>query len=463
LQSPLAPFAKSIPGIDSSVFIYTAQQILDGQMIYKDIVDHKGPFLYLINVIALFCFNGKWMGIWIFEIFSMFIACIMMYKTARMFAGKFVSVLAVITSILMIVPVLIGGNLTEEWALPYISIAMYIFLSYLKENKSLTTWRLFILSFTFVLTLMLRANLIAVWGGFGIALLIKWIVEKQYKEFIRCLSLMLFFVIISIVPFFLYFYLKGTLSDALYLVFQFNLFEYALISENSLTGMFKMSLLTFCSGISYFNFIPNLVIVYMFFTKKDQYAGVISAFILTIISCRLGQQHEHYFMIFIPLFVIPLAYLYNILKQCFRKKVFLWLCITFIFYNSANIYSQYANIRANHLKDEVYGLLTYSQMDTLTDIIWKNTKATDKILVKTNQAAIYLYSHRTSATRFPYAITNSSSLALKYYVKDIEETLPKMIIEAYHWDEYDIQPILDAKYQLIQTDLKDINVWLLKE
>jgi len=53
LQSPLAPFAKSINGVDSSVFIYSAKHILDGQLIYKDIVDHKGPFLYFSYYLPL--------------------------------------------------------------------------------------------------------------------------------------------------------------------------------------------------------------------------------------------------------------------------------------------------------------------------------------------------------------------------------------------------------------------------
>jgi hypothetical protein len=205
LQSPLAPFAKSTNGVDSSVFIYSAQQILDGQSMYKDIVDHKGPFLYFIDAVALFIFGGNFIGIWIFEVFSLFAASIMMYKTVRFFADKFSSILAVITGILFLVPLLIGGNLTEEWALPYISMALYIFVAYLKEDKPLTIVRLFILAFTFVLTFMIRANLIAVWAAFGLALLIKWIIEKRYKEMIHNLSFILLFVLLSFITVFFLF------------------------------------------------------------------------------------------------------------------------------------------------------------------------------------------------------------------------------------------------------------------
>jgi hypothetical protein len=454
LQSPLAPLAKTITGIDSSVFIYCAQQIQDGQLMYKDIADHKGPFLYLINVIAMYAFSGKWIGIWIFEILSMFATCILMYKTARLFASKFISVLSVVTSILTIVPLFFGGNFTEEWALPYISTAIYIFLSYLKENKPLTTLKLCLLSFTFVLTLMLRANLIAVWGGFSIALILKWSIEKQYKELFRYLSLMLIFVFMAILPFFLYFYLTGTLSDAIYFVFQFNLFEYA--ATNTLIQIIMRGIFIVIGMYSRLNFIPCFVIIYLFFTKKDRYAGVILAFLLTIISCSLGHSYQHYYIILVPLFVIPLAYLYDTLKQYFQNKSFIWLCALFVFYNSANIYTQYSDIKANYSENRYK-----YQMDALVDIISKQTKETDKILVTGNHVAIYLYSHRIAATRFPYDLMYSS-LEQQYYVQEIEKNLPKMIIET-NYDTYNIQPILDTKYQPIKANLRNIKVWLLKE
>jgi len=227
LQSPLAPFAKSIITTDSGIYIYAAQKILDGQLMYKDVIDIKGPFLYFIDAVALFIFNRHFIGIWIFEVFSLFASSIIMYKTARFFAGKIPSLLAVVTGMLFFVICLARGNMTEEWSLPYISAALYIFVDYLKNNKPLSIIRLFILSLTFVLTFMLRANLVAMWAGFGIILLIKWIVERKYKELIRSLAIILLFVLLCVLPFFLYFYCKGTLPDAIYWVFKFNMFEYA--------------------------------------------------------------------------------------------------------------------------------------------------------------------------------------------------------------------------------------------
>jgi len=458
LQSPLAPFAKGTIGVDSSVFIYSAQQILDGQLMYKDIVDHKGPFLYFINAVALFLFGGNFIGIWIFEVLSLFAASIMMYKTARFFADKFSSLLAVITSILFLVRTLAGGNLVSEWVLPYISIALYIFVGYLKENKPLDMIRLFILSLTFVLAFMLRANLVAMWAGFGIVLLIKWIAEKRYNELIHNLSFILLFVLISLLPFFLYFYCKGTLSDAIYLTFTFNMFEYAPANVSVLTASFKI-----LAGQTFLSIISVITVVYMFFRDKTIVnGGVLSAFILTTVACSLGGRlFGHYFMFFVPLIVITYAYLLTIIKESLPKTKYFCLFIMLIFYNCSPIGTQAIRIVNNYYEKKT-DILT---MEKLAETITQNTKSTDKILVNGFRTCVYLYSHRICATRFPYPLV-WSSLAKEHYVKDAENALPKLIIQGdivNSRNNFNLEVLLNNKYQLIETDIENVEIWKLKE
>lgn len=60
MQSPLNPISKAETGPDSAVFIYGANRIREGDILYKDFFDHKGPILYLIEVIALSITNRKY-------------------------------------------------------------------------------------------------------------------------------------------------------------------------------------------------------------------------------------------------------------------------------------------------------------------------------------------------------------------------------------------------------------------
>ena len=462
-QSPLAPFAKSSCGIDSGIYIYSARQILDGQIMYKDIVDHKGPFLYLINVLALFIFNGKFIGIWIFEIISLFAASIIMYKTARFFAGKISSFFAVVTAALFLVPLLNGGNYTEEWALPFISIASYIFIAYLKNNKPFSVFRLLVLSLTFVLTFMIRANLAAVWAGFGIILLIKWIIEKKYKELIRSLSFILLFVFLFTLPFFLYFYFKGALSDAIYLVFKFNMFEYEPQPVLfTLKRCFKI-----LAGLYNLSIIPFFIVLYMFFRNKSTiHLCVISAFIFTSFACSLGGRFPHYFLIFMPLLVIPYSYIFDVIKESLPKAKYALLFLLFLFYNYDPAIIQAQNIADNY-SEKGYGIdeiVPPPTMEKLKKIIIQNSKSTDKILVRGYQSSVYLYSGRTCATKFPYTL-NKSSLAKEQYVGEVEKALPELILQGGIMntvDSFNLDNLLNEKYRLL-TNIEGVEVWKLKE
>jgi len=467
LSSPLAPYAKSSNGVDSSVFIYSAQQILKGQTMYKDIVDHKGPFLYLIDVVALFIFNGKYIGIWIFEIISLFTASIMMYKTARLFSSKIPSFFVVVAALLFLNQLLIGENRTEEWALPFISIAMYIFVTYLKNNKQLNIARLLMLSLSFVLTLMLQANLVAAWAGFGIVVLTKWIIEKKYKELIRSVLFIILFVLLFLSPFFLYFYSKGALSEAIYLIFKYNMFEYQQRPFLSILGRSAGILagLYYCVSI-----IPFAIVIYMFLRDKTMInVSVIMAFIFTSLSCSIAGRYEHYYMIFAPLLVIPYSYVFTILKDNFTKAKYVLLFILFVFFIYDPAITHLKDVANNYSEKGLSrsGVLTPQTMEALKNIIIQNTQPEDKILVRGNQASLYLYSGRSCATRFPISI-GGSSLAKKYYVKDAEQALPKMILQGwivncYSTTGYNLDSLLNEKYQLLPTDIEGAEIWKLKE
>ncbi|MBK8143714.1 MAG: hypothetical protein IPK62_01320 [Bacteroidetes bacterium] len=51
--------------IDSQVYIHTAHQILQGKILYKEVFDHKGPIMYVIECLG-FLFCGKtFFGLWL--------------------------------------------------------------------------------------------------------------------------------------------------------------------------------------------------------------------------------------------------------------------------------------------------------------------------------------------------------------------------------------------------------------
>ena len=85
-----SPLYKGLPDIDSSVFQVMGKGMLEHKIIYKDLFDHKGPIVYIINAIA-FIISNKY-GLFIMEFIISYIGIIFVYKTARIVLCKKTSI-----------------------------------------------------------------------------------------------------------------------------------------------------------------------------------------------------------------------------------------------------------------------------------------------------------------------------------------------------------------------------------
>jgi hypothetical protein len=194
--------------------------------------------------------------------------------------------------------------------------------------------------------------------------------------------------------------------------------------------------------------------------------GILLAFGFTSLLCSLGGVFQHYFMIFATIVVVPYAYVLAEMKKNIFNAKYICLFIIFVFYNYSPIIEQSKVIYHNY-SENGYGICTMRPltMEKLKEIIIQNTNPTDKILVKGNQVSVYLYSKRKCATRFPFPL-QWASLSKKHYVKDAEKALPKLIIQGEivnSWDSFSLDSLLNDKYQLIETDIENVDIWKLKK
>lgn len=197
-QSPLnILLLNGNSGIDSSVFRTIAMQMERGLMPYRDSFDHKGPLLYIYNYLGLLIKRHR--GIWIIEFISAFAAFGLMYKTARLKCDRMRSFFVLIICAAPLYSYFEGGNMTEEYALPFIMSAVYIFADYFMNDR-ITRMRLVICGLGFGAVCMLRVNMIAVWIVFCCAVLLRSFREKRLEEIPRFLLYFLMGAGIIVLP-----------------------------------------------------------------------------------------------------------------------------------------------------------------------------------------------------------------------------------------------------------------------
>lgn len=136
--TPLNPYH----GGDQSIFLVIGRGITDGLVPYRDLYDHKGVVLFLIEAAGWWLCPGK-TGIFIIQtlFFAVDIACV--WKICRLFSSEIRSAAGTLLFCALFTGTIGGGNTCEEYALTLNLVPFYLYLRALcgpaQDRKGLTS------------------------------------------------------------------------------------------------------------------------------------------------------------------------------------------------------------------------------------------------------------------------------------------------------------------------------------
>ena len=212
--SPLYPYYY---GGDSAQFLTMGKAWFLGKIPYRDMFDHKGPFIFFIDMLGYALTGGKsTSGVAFLQMLFMFSDLLIIYITARMYEIKRIpSIFISLTSLLAIKYNYIDGNTVEEWCLPFLLYSFYLILKYFKQEKSCNPSNGLVFGLTAAVCLFTRVtNLLPVIFGI-IGIFINLLVQKRNKNIWKnILSFLVGFGILA-VPFGIYFAANGCFYEFL--------------------------------------------------------------------------------------------------------------------------------------------------------------------------------------------------------------------------------------------------------
>lgn len=461
-QCDITFFNRGYSTIDSSVFRYVAYAMTKGQVPYKDIFDHKGPLIYLINYLG-YLIHPK-VGVWFFEFITIFVTVVFSYKCAKLASDNSIfSCISVIISFSLLYIYLCGGNFVEEYAMPFISMATYIFGRYFKEHQA-KPLQLIVCGMCGGCVLMLRPNMAVIWLVFPIFVVINELVHKNYIKILRYFIWFFIGVMISILPFIIYLTLKDALVDFWNVYIKFNL-QY---TNNSSFKDFVETVYCFLSPVILLSFLLLLFNIFLLNNNKLFNIAYFISLILSLLFLSIsGRTYEHYAMIIVPVCAYPIASLFIHYKnEWFSHIVTTSLTIIYLF--SYWLFPSYAC-----LKNVLIGVHTSSDevVDSVVEYIYENTTESDEILVVGNDNRIYLHSGRLSSSKYSYQypIAYISEDIYNDFYNEISIDNPKLIIFnesfigieeflneynyscVYTKDDYEIYKQIDCDYKLTSS------------
>lgn len=415
-----SPQYLTLPKHDSSMFQYFGMAMDQGRVIYRDIFDHKGPFLFFINYIAEIIGNN---GLFIVEFLFLFLFLFFVYKTSLLKLNVFLSIL-LSGAISLFLPVLLeGGNLSEEYALLPISIALYLFSKYYIHG--LKYWEITIIGITFALTLFLRVNMISVWAGFIPMILIEYLIKKDFKRIYIDGSFFVLGALIIIVSTIIYLVINNALGDAIYQNITYN-FTY--------TDSFSLPFRELFSELFLNPVLVSFFVIYSIYIYESEVSffdfGLHLSTIISLLSVIISRrEYLHYLTVLIPLgaiYLIEIFYRSSILEDKKINNVIKSVLATGVLLSPIALYNYNYVYHTSNLTDPI----NQNKVETVKKII-ENTDKDDLIYSHRLSGLFYIESNRLANTKYfnlPAGNIDENNKIKEEFWYDMRNKKPRLIV-----------------------------------
>lgn len=442
ISSTTSPLYNVLGEHDSSIFLYIGKMISQGESLYVDIFDHKGPILFFLNAFPQLIFNSP-LSVWILQTIMMGISLYLIMEIGRMLTGKYNFILPIFY-ILFAFFTFEGGNLSEEYSNFFVWISIYVFIYYFKYKYSkLSTQGAFIIGLCFAIITFIRINNAAILVSIIIGMFIYYIRDKKYKELFSAIKLFLIGFIVVTLPIFLYFIMNSSFYEFIDATFLFN-FKYKGIGiVQGVLKLFtysKIHMLIMLGSL----FLVTVVSLKLYRKNKDGAYLILISYIVSLVAVGAGGKgYLHYVTILLPLITILIILFLHLYSYKFISRV---SKISVVILVSVLCLYKLNTIQAIKETEEIYQIHS-SQLAELIDE--KNS------VLGYNMSSKWLYANDITPYHRYYTLQDWWNKADNNVSKSIEDTLvinpPKFIVtpNIENIEVEQIYSIIKSKYTLI--------------
>ena len=250
---------------DANSYFSMGKFMINGGVIYRDLYDQKGPYLYLIYGIAYLLSNNTFLGVFFLEILSISFFLFFGYKILCLYTTAVVaySLLPLLAAAGLSSLSFYWGGAAEEFCLPFLMASLYCSLKYLKEDYPASP-RLSMILWNGIFAgviLQLKYTLLGFYFAWMAVIALLNLTKMNWKKAIRCCLVFLGGMIVTMIPWLFYFGIHGALDDWFQCYVYNNVFLYSDIQKADTTILLKIYKLAkilynlVWNNISYFCFI----------------------------------------------------------------------------------------------------------------------------------------------------------------------------------------------------------------
>lgn len=314
-------YANNIYNSDSSIFKIIGEGWCHGMLPYRDLWDSKGPFIFFVNALG-YALTKSNIGIFLLQVLNLYVVILLAYN---MFCHVWQKNMALIISILFLIGISWNyecGNNVEEYTLIPLTLSCFFFYNWLMDNQKRFKYRYTLLfGITFGICLMSRITNAIYVCFMAMIVAVHLLRLRNFKDLFVHFCIYLFGVATIMIPFLIYFYTHGILSDMWYATFTYNLGYFHASTVNVYSNKVFYILQYLYCGV--------LLCVSMFYwriqKKMSVYWSMIA--IVTFAYFLLTFGYGHYGMITVPFLAVVFLLVGQFTSSCRKVSLLLQACL----------------------------------------------------------------------------------------------------------------------------------------
>ena len=337
---------------------------------------------------------------------------------------------------------LCGGTFSENFALPFICVGMYLYTKYILKDKVITNKNIIIFGILTGLIAQLRLNMLGIFLAMFVTIGILLLSKKEYKDIFRWISFGIIGFLISIIPSLIYLINNNVLVECINIAYLDILSGFNIGSMSQRLSALKIMIDTTNisqSTLIIFEFILiSFVLIDIKKISKKEIKLYITAIILSILiniyaNSVSGAVHMHYFITFIPILVMVIGFaikLFDKINLKYIDKIFiLTVTVLMITFDSYMLCRQYIKFFATPIDEN-------DAYVKITEYITSNTEKEDLVQFiggREEAVSANFRSKRLSASKYSYLPLWSTftkerkAIITNEVIEDIKNNTPKLI------------------------------------
>lgn len=267
---------------DANSFFTMGKAMSIGQVLYKDLFEQKGPYLYLIYLIGYLIKHTSFWGVYVLEILSMTITLYYLYKIMVMYCKDVIAIciLPLACCSIAVSRSFYWGGSAEEFCLPFIVASLYDSMNYFKNGyPNIPDSKMILRNGIFAGVLaMIKYTLLGFHFAWMAMIAFAILGRKNIKKMFEKCLIFLIGMFLAMIPWIVYFSVNNAWKDFYDCYIYTNIFVYSDVSD-------KISI-----GTKIYNMVK--ILYWRIYTDYSFFVPIIVGYTVYICLPRVSKWYE---------------------------------------------------------------------------------------------------------------------------------------------------------------------------